>query len=139
MAKEIQHVGTVESVKNGRVFVQIIQTTACASCSAKGMCSSAESKEKIIEINCPSNNYQIGDKVLVVGALSIGLEAVLWAFVYPFLLVVLSLFILAHWIENELISALIALSTLIPYYIWLWLNQSYMKKKFSFTIKPINQ
>ncbi len=103
------------------------------------MCSSAESKEKIIEINYPLNNYQVGDKVMVVGALSLGLQAILWAFVYPFLLVVLSLFILSHWIENELISALIALSTLIPYYIWLWLNQSYMKKKFSFTIKPINQ
>ncbi|NMA75333.1 MAG: SoxR reducing system RseC family protein [Bacteroidales bacterium] len=139
MAKEIQHIGTVASTKNGKVFVRIMQTTACASCSVKGMCSSSESKEKIIEVHCPLNHYQIGDKVMVVGSLSMGFQAVLWAFIYPFLLVVLSLFILAHWIENELISALIALSTLIPYYIWLWLNQSYMKKKFSFTIKPINQ
>ena len=138
MTKEIQHAGTVENIENGKVFVQIIQTTACASCSAKGMCSSAESKEKIIEVNCPSDNYQIGDRVWVTGTVSMGMQAVLWAFVFPFFLVVISLFALTSWINNELIAALIALGTLVPYYIWLWFNQSFMKNKFSFTIKPIN-
>ena len=139
MTKEIQHAGTVESIKNGKVFVQIIQTTACVSCSAKGMCSSAESKEKIIEVNCPIGSYKEGDQVLLVGSVSMGMEAVLWAFIIPFLLIVITLFLLVHWIQNELIAALLSLATLIPYYIWLWLNQDYLKKKFSFTIKPINQ
>jgi positive regulator of sigma E activity len=45
----IKHDGIVIAVNgDGTVRVRIVQTSACASCKAKAMCASAESKEKEI-------------------------------------------------------------------------------------------
>ena len=139
MANVITHQGIVENIENSHIFVRIIQTSACASCSVKGHCSSADSKEKIIEINAPYPSYKVGDKVTVVGQTSMGMMAVLLAFFIPFLVLVISLFICMSVLDgNELLSGLISLGLLIPYYFVVWLNRARLKKNFSFTIKPIN-
>ncbi|MRZ17757.1 hypothetical protein GKD60_25350 [Parabacteroides distasonis] len=80
----------------------------------------------------------MGEKVMVVGETSMGMMAVVLAFVLPFVLLIFSLFLLMAWIENELYAALLSLAVLIPYYFVLWLNKTRLKQQFSFTIKPIN-
>ena len=139
MANVITHQGIVENIDDAHVFVRIIQTSACASCSVKGHCSSADSKEKILEISAPFSSYKIGDQVTVVGQTSMGMMAVLLAFFIPFLILVISLFLFMHLLDgNELLSGLISLGLLVPYYFVVWLNKAKLKKNFSFTIKPIN-
>ncbi len=72
------------------------------------------------------------------GELSMGVMAVLLAFVFPFLVLIFSLFaFMAMW-HDELVSALCSLGLFIPYYYILWLNKSRLGKKFSFSIKPMN-
>ncbi len=136
MANTIRHQGIVENINGSHLQVRIIQTSACASCSVKGHCSSADTKEKLIDItDADAGSYQPGDRVWVVGELSMGAMAVLYAFILPFFVVILSLFIfMAIW-NDELLSALCSLALLIPYYYILWLNKSRLKKKFSFSIK----
>jgi len=64
--------------------------------------------------------------------------AVLWAFIVPFCILVISLFVfMAIW-SDELLSALCSLALLIPYYYILWLNKTRMGKIFSFSIRPID-
>lgn len=139
MANVITHQGIVENIDDAHVFVRIVQTSACASCSVKGHCSSADSKEKVLEINTPYTSYKIGDHVTVVGETSMGMTAVLLAFFIPFLVLVISLFVFMSVLDgNELLSGLLSLGLLVPYYIVLWLNKTRLKKNFSFTIKPIN-
>ena len=75
---------------------------------------------------------------MIIGETSMGMMAVVLAFVIPFVLLVTSLFIFMVWMENELYAALSSLIILIPYYFILWLNKARLKQKFSFTIKPIN-
>lgn len=139
MANTIRHQGIVENINGSHLQVRIIQTSACASCSVKGHCSSADTKEKIIDVTDPdAASYQPGDRVWVIGELSMGAMAVLYAFIFPFLVLIISLFIfMAIW-NDELCSALCSLALLIPYYYILWLNKSRMGKKFSFSIKPMN-
>ena len=139
MANTIRHQGIVENINGSHLQVRIIQTSACASCSVKGHCSSADTKEKIIDVTDPdAASYQPGDRVWVIGELSMGAIAVLYAFIFPFLVLIISLFIfMAIW-NDELCSALCSLALLIPYYYILWLNKSRMGKKFSFSIKPMN-
>jgi len=76
--------------------------------------------------------------VMVIGETSMGMMAVALAFIIPFVLLIVSLFVLMALIGNELYAALLSLAVLIPYYFILWLNKTRMKQHFSFTIKPIN-
>ena len=135
----IKHLGIVENIQGSHLSVRIVQTSACAACSAKGHCSSADSKDKIIDIiDTAASSYQVGEKVMVVGETSMGMMAVVLAFIIPFVLLIFSLFLFTALMENELYSALLSLAILIPYYFILWLNKTRLKQKFSFTIKPIN-
>lgn len=135
----IKHLGIVESIQGSHLSVRIVQTSACAACSAKGHCSSADSKDKIIDIiDTAASSYQVGERVMVVGEMSMGMMAVVLAFIIPFVLLIFSLFLFMSLIGNELYAALLSLAVLVPYYFILWLNKTRLKQKFSFTIKPIN-
>ena len=135
----IKHLGIVENIQGSHLSVRIVQTSACAACSAKGHCSSADSKDKIIDIiDTAASSYRVGEKVMVIGETSMGMMAVVLAFIIPFILLIFSLFLFMALIENELYAALLSLAVLVPYYYILWLNKTRLKQKFSFTIKPIN-
>lgn len=134
----IKHLGIVENIQGSHLSVRIVQTSACAACSVKGHCSSADSKDKIIDIiDAAASSYRVGEKVMVTGETSMGMMAVALAFVIPFVLLIVSLFLFMALLENELYASLFSLAILIPYYFILWLNKTRLKQKFSFTIKPI--
>lgn len=138
MADIIRHQGIVENIIGSRLQVRIVQTSACASCSIKGHCTSADTKEKLIDATvADASCYQVGSHVWVEGRLSMGFQAVLLAFVYPFLLLVVALFLLMSLWDNEPAAALCSLALLVPYYLVLWLNRERMKKKFMFTVQPM--
>ena len=135
----IKHLGIVENIQGSHLSVRIVQTSACAACSVKGHCSSADSKDKIIDIiDTAAASYQVGENVMVVGETSMGMQAVALAFIIPFVLLIFTLFLFMALIENELYATLLSLAVLVPYYYILWLNKTRLKQKFSFTIKPIN-
>lgn len=138
MANIIEHLGVVENIQGTHLSVKIIQSSLCSGCSAKGHCSSADRKEKIVDVIDPhASLYNIGDRVMVLGTMSMGMNAVLLAFVYPFILLIVSLFtFMAIW-NDDLLAASLSLGLLIPYYFILWLNRTRLKQKFLFTIKPI--
>ena len=138
MANTIKHQGIVENINGSHLSVRIIQTSACAACSVKGHCSSADSKEKVIDVTAPSaQTFRVGEQVMVIGEPSMGMMAVTLAFVFPFILLILSLFIFMAVIGDELYASLLSLAVLVPYYCLLWLNKTRLKQTFSFTIKPI--
>ncbi len=126
----IKHLGIVENIQGSHLSVRIVQTSACAACSAKGHCSSADSKDKIIDIIDTAASWKVGDKVMVVGEMSMGMMAVVLAFVLPFVLLIVSLFLFMALMENELYAALLSLAVLVPYYFILWLNKTRLKQKF---------
>ncbi|HIZ91566.1 MAG TPA: SoxR reducing system RseC family protein [Candidatus Bacteroides merdavium] len=140
MADSIKHQGIVENISGAHLQVRIVQTSACAACSIKGHCTSADAKEKLIDVTdvAAAEAYHPGDRVWVTGQLSMGVMAVVLAFVIPFLLLVISLFVFMALWNDELGAALGSLFLLVPYYFILWLNKSRLGKKFSFSIQPMN-
>jgi len=135
----IQHQGIVESINGSHIRVRIMQTSSCAACSAKGHCSSADNKEKIVDIYESDEFYKKGDEVIICGTMSMGNQAVFIAFILPFIILIISLFVLMYLTnDNELLSALISLALLFPYYIIISLYKNRLKKTFAFTIKHIN-
>ena len=135
MSQTIEHSGIVEQIDGDQIKVLIMQQSACSECHAKSLCSVADKKEKIIEVISSDPTLKVGDKVIIYGESSIGLQAVLLAFIIPFVLIFLALFIFQHFIENELIAGILAILVLVPYYLILFLSNKRLKNKFQFKIK----
>ena len=136
----IEHQGIVEKIQDSLIYVRIVQVSACATCSVKGHCSSADSKDKVIEITdkTAASLYKVGDRVKLVGRTSQGMWAVVLAFVIPFVLILFSLFFFMNVTGDELVSALLSLGVLLPYYTVIYFFRARLKQQFLFTIKPIN-
>lgn len=139
MTDIIKHRGIVENIEGSHVRVRIVQTSACSACSVKGHCNASESKEKLIDVfDMKASSYRIGEEVMIYGTTSMGMQAVLLAFGIPFLVLLITLFISMRLTGgNELRSALVALSALLPYYLIIHVCRNKLSKKFSFTLEPI--
>ena len=136
MADIIKHRGRVERVDGSHVVVRIIQTSACSACSIKGHCNASESKEKLIDVYEANASYQVGEEVVVCGTTSMGMRAVFLAFGIPLLHVFLAVFVAMKLSGgNELLSSLIALASVIPYFIAIYFLKNKLNKTFSFTIE----
>ena len=139
MSTSISHKGIIKRMQHTHVWVQILQASACSVCEAKGLCHSAESKEKIIEVETQRpQDFQVGQEVMLVGTLSQGMKAVFYAYVIPLALMLGVLFLSLFYDVDEAMSALFAIGVLIPYYIGVYLLRRYFTRKFTFTLKHIN-
>ncbi len=137
MTDNIEHSGTVEHINGRHIQVRIVQKSACSACAAKSLCHSSESKEKIIDVYDSDADVRVGDEVTVYGTVSMGLQAVVLAFVVPFVVLIVALFVAYLATSgNELLSGIVAMLTVIPYYIVLYFMRGKLTRKFSFTIKP---
>lgn len=139
MSESINHNGRIEKIEGNAVFVRIIQQSACSGCHAQSMCSASEKKEKIIEVN--DNNpgrYRVNEEVMVCGQSSLGLQAVLLAFVIPIILVVAAIVAGTYLRWDETASGLTGLLLLVPYYCILYFLREKLKRKFIFTLKKLN-
>ena len=136
MADIIKHRGIVEKVEGSHVVVRIVQTSACAACSAKGLCNASESKEKQIDVYEVNASYQIGEEVVLCGTTSMGLRAVFLAFGIPMLLLLVALFVTMRVTDGDaLVSSLVALFAVVPYYLVIYFMKDKLNKTFSFTIE----
>jgi sigma-E factor negative regulatory protein RseC len=137
MSQKIEHTGIITNIVGTKIQVQIVQLSACSSCHAKGACSASDKDEKFIEAEVTDTTFKIGDQVNLIGESSMGLFAVLIAFVIPFLLIIISLFILRSYTTNEALSGTIALGVLVPYFIILSLFNKKLQNKLKFTVERI--
>lgn len=130
----IQHTGEIIAIENGMAKVLIMQTSACSSCHAKSVCGASDKKEKIIEAEINSGNFNVGDNVLVVGQKSLGIKAVLLAYVLPFVLMLATMLITSTITEKEWIIGTSTLGVLVPYFILLRLMKDAIQAKFKFYV-----
>ena len=136
MADIIKHRGIVEKVEGSHVIVRIVQTSACAACSAKGLCNASESKEKQIDVYEVNASYRIGEEVVLCGTTSMGMRAVFLAFGIPMLLLLVALFVTMRVTDGDaLVSSLVALFAVVPYYLVIYFMKDKLNKTFSFTIE----
>ena len=136
MADIIKHRGIVEKVEGAHVVVRIVQTSACAACSAKGLCNASESKEKQIDVFEAGASYRIGEEVVLCGSTSMGMRAVFLAFGIPMLLLLFALFVSMQVTEGDaLVSSLVALFAVVPYYLVIYFMKDKLNRTFSFTIE----
>jgi sigma-E factor negative regulatory protein RseC len=135
---QIEHKGFVKSIEDEVIYVGIVSDSACGSCQVKGGCSLSEAGEKVIDIKVANpTEYFVGEEVEVFFRQSLGFRALFLAYVLPFFIVIIGLIFLFALTDNELISGLVSLSFLIPYYFILYNSRKKIKKTFSFHIRKI--
>jgi positive regulator of sigma E activity len=128
----------VKEVTETSLIVNIVNQSACSSCHANGACSVSDFQDKEIEITNFSNNYKLGEQVTILFKESKGFTALFYGYVLPFILMLVTLIVSDSISDNELLSGLLALAILIPYYITLYIFRHLLKKVFNFEVEEIN-
>ena len=141
MVTKIKHLGIVENIENSCLTVRIVQASACAACNAKAQCRASDTKEKLVDVlNLQNIPCHIGEHVSITGTTSMEMKAVLLAFVIPFMIVCGVLFGAMYLTDgNEMLSAVVSLMALVPYYFIIYLARKRLKKVFIFTLDSVEE
>ena len=132
MTNTIEHQGVIVAIDSNIAHVRIEQISACASCYVKSMCGASEKAEKIVDAHIADDTLKIGDTVTIIGQKSLGFQAILLAYVLPFVVIVCMLFVVKIFTDNEVIMGTCALASLIPYFAVLRLMRNKIQAKFQF-------
>jgi sigma-E factor negative regulatory protein RseC len=130
----INHEGIVQRNDGNAVIVSISSVSACSGCHAEGSCSMSGKEEKIIEV-FGTYNFNPGDKVMVLMKQSVAFTALLLGYVFPFIVLTGVLITMISFKVPELISGLLSIAILIPYYTILYFLRRKINTKFTFTLK----
>lgn len=128
----------IKRVTDHSLVVTVLSRSACSGCHAKEVCSAADLTEKEINIECDGIEYIPGQFVNVTMKESLGIKALLYGYMAPLVLVIFTLIIIFNYTSDEVLSALISLGILIPYYTGLFLYRNSLKKIFRFELEKIN-
>ncbi|MBT8272089.1 MAG: SoxR reducing system RseC family protein [Flavobacteriaceae bacterium] len=127
------HPGKVSGVSGDSVIVTLDQNVHCDSCRIKSACGMSESRSKEIEVSNSAEPFSMNEDVNVVIRKDLGLKAVFWAYVFPFILLI-SVLLVSSIFLSEWQAGLLALGVLVPYYIMLHYLDSFFRKKFEISI-----
>lgn len=130
------HQGVIVGMDNGGIDVEIRPRTACAGCHAKGICGSSESKARIVRA-LPQNGFCVGERVNVVMTRSMGLRAVLIAYVIPLSILTILLLLLPYVIPSEAAVGGIILAALALYLLILFIFRDKTNSKFVFKVEKL--
>lgn len=131
----IEHEGIVEEANHQHIKVRIVNESACASCHAKGACTTADLQDKLIDVYQTISNISVGQKVMLLGKKSLAPKAVLLAYVFPLVLILATLIIVFYVTNNELLAGISSLLILVPYFTLIYFMRNKLERTFSFTIK----
>lgn len=127
------HSGFISKINSDSVMVTLEQNIHCDSCRAKSSCGISESNTKEVEVINSKDSFKINEEVNVVLKKALGLKAVFWAYIFPFILM-FSTLLLASGFMGELIAGLLSLLILIPYYLTLYFLKNKLKSAFQISI-----
>ncbi len=133
----INHFGEISKINKNSIIVSLDNSTNCHTCKAKSACGISDSNTKEIEINNNFQSLHINEKVNVIMRKELGLKAVFFAYVFPFILMFLTL-IIASFFFKEWLAGLLSIFILIPYYIALYLYKDSFDSYFNISIVKNN-
>ena len=133
---EITHTGKIIEITPDFTTVEIMVSSACSSCHAKGMCGMSEEEEKVIMLPTdPYSEHKVGDELQVCTKMSMGLKAVWISYVIPLAILMILILSLSSVVESEVMRALVAIGGVAVYYFFIWLFRDRLSDEFVFYIK----
>ena len=135
MSQIATHDGKVISVTERLVKVEMHVVSACSSCKAHDKCAFVDKADKIVEVETDDwNLYREGDMVTVSVNESLGLLAVLLAYILPAVIIIASVILTTILTESELWGALVPILVTTVYFLILYRSRERLQTKFSFGI-----
>ncbi len=131
--RSVKHEGVVSKITNNVVTVSLTGNINCEACHAKGACGAAEAGPKEIEVYNSTESLKLNERVEVLLRKDLGLKAVFWAYVFPFILLT-SVLIISSSLYKEWIAGLLSIAILVPYYFTLYILRNSFKKAFKVSI-----
>ena len=118
------------------VDVEIVSESACASCKARSACGMSESENKLVTVVTElAGAYTVGEEVMVSVRRSLGLKAVVYAYVLPFVVLLGVLLAAVECGAGETAAGLAALGAAGLYYAVLWLFRSRLERVITFNLR----
>lgn len=134
--KEIRHEGKIIEITPEFTSVEIISSSACSQCHAKGLCGFSEEESKVVMVpTSPYAERKVGDTVVLALKQTMGLKAVWISYVIPLIILMILVLSLSSVIGNEIFTGLAAIGGVALYYLVIWLLRDRLKNEFVFYIK----
>ena len=134
--EEIIHIGKIVAIKQDCVSVTFEKSAACSGCSSRHACALNQAQNQIVDIKIENEKkYEIGQTVELELSSSGGFTAVLYAYVLPLCLMLITLFGTLYISNDEFKAATSALVILIPYYITIFLLHKKLSNKMQIKIR----
>lgn len=136
MKKEIYHDGKIIEITPEFTSVEIISSSACSQCHAKGLCGFSEEESKVVMVpTSPYTERKVGDTVTLALKQTMGLKAVWISYVIPLIILMILVLSLSSVIDNEVWTGLTAIGGVALYYLVIWLLRDKLKNEFVFYMK----
>lgn len=138
-SEESRHFGIVRSIRNGEVEVGVEPPVACSSCEVSSSCGLSDKEEKIISIQDEESGYRIGEKVELTYEERLSTRALVLVYILPLVVIITAIFITQLFTKSELVIGLVALLSLIPYFLLFKLFNKSISTIFSFSILKLSE
>ena len=133
---EIAHRGRIIDIDQDFTTVEIMVSSACSECHAKGLCGMSEEEQKVVMVPTdPYVKHEVGEEVQVCTKMSMGLKAVWISYVIPLAVLMILILTLSAVIDNEAVTGLVSVAGVAAYYLVIWLLRDRLRSDFVFYIK----
>lgn len=140
MKQELLHDGVVTAVAEDKVTVEIPVSSACAQCHAKAVCGSDIGEARIIPVKRKDDgSLKLGDRVVVAINRTMGMKAVLLAYLIPLVILLVLLLTLQRLFGNEVVAGLVSIGIVLVYYGVLAIFRKKIDRGFEFNIVEKNR
>lgn len=134
----VNHEGIVSKISKSTITISLKGNVNCEGCKAQSACGVSDSNDKEIEVLNPIQSFQINEAVEVILKKELGLKAVFWAYVFPFILMAVVL-VVTSFLFEEWVAGLLSLFILLPYYFMLYVLKDSFQKVFQVSILKFNE
>ncbi len=115
-------------------MVALDEDVHCESCRAKAVCGVSRTAGKEIEVPFTTKGaFELREPVEVILRKDLGHKAVFWAYIFPFLLMLLTL-LTASVFFSEWVAGLLSLLVLVPYYLTVYGLRNYFERTFRISV-----
>ena len=138
MAKknEIRHEGKIVEITPEFTTVEILVSSACAACHAKGLCGMSEDEDKVIMVPTdPYTKREVGDEVTVKTKMTMGLKAVWISYVIPLIILMILILSLSEIFDSQMLCGLASIGGVALYYFFIWLFRGRLQNEFGFYLE----